>query len=442
MNVQRANIPREVAIELTGLEDTDNVVENATKKLLLQNIQENRDGISVIILGFLCNFMVFGIGFSYGIFLEFYTSTTGPLRHYNSSEVALVGTVGTSLTYLVGIFNKTMMYYMKPRNVMMVGSVIMTTGLILAASSSHIYQFVLTQGILFGVGSSFVYLPPVICAPMYFNKHRAIAMGIVYSGTGFGGLVMATLTRYLIDEYGWRWCLRTLALINLAATVSASFLLVAPKHAEFASNNKLFNLSQVGSYRVWLQMAGTLLQSAGYLIPLFFMSKYAETLGFSKSQGAIFIGMNNAINAVFKIILGFGADYIGRLNMIIICSLASSISIFALWMVETRATFWTFVVVYGISSGAIISLLPACLVELFGVGNYQALNGLMTFGRGVGNMLGSPVAGLLIAGSGMYSRDYRNCMIYNGVLLFASTTFLSGLWLATNLERGKKSWIL
>jgi Arabinose efflux permease len=318
----------------------------------------------------------------------------------------------------------------------------MTTGLLLAASSTHLYQFILTQGILFGVGSSFLYLPPVVCTPIFFNKHRAIAMGIVYSGTGFGGLVIATLTRYLIDEYGWRWCLRTLALINLVATILASLLLVVPEHQEFRSNNKLFNISQVGSYRVWLQMAGTLLQSAGYLIPLFFMSKYAETLGFSKSQGAMFIGVNNAINAVFKIILGFGADYIGRLNMIIICSLASSISIFALWMVETRATFLSFVVVYGIFSGAIISILPACLVELFGVGNYQALNGLMTFGRGVGNMLGSPVAGLLIVGSGAYSSAYRNCIIYNGVLLFASTFFLSGLWLATTLERGKKSWIL
>lgn len=438
MNVQRTSISRDLAMESLEVEDIPEDVE----KLALQLLHENREGISVIILGFLCNFMVFGIGFSYGIFLEFYTSSTGPLKHYSSSEVALVGTVGTSLTYLVGIFNKTMMYYVKPRNVMILGSIIMTTGLLLAASSTHIYQFILTQGILFGVGSSFLYLPPVVCTPIFFNKHRAIAMGIVYSGTGFGGLVIATLTRYLIDEYGWRWCLRTLALINLVATILASLLLVVPEHQEFRSNNKLFNISQVGSYRVWLQMAGTLLQSAGYLIPLFFMSKYAETLGFSKSQGAMFIGVNNAINAVFKIILGFGADYIGRLNMIIICSLASSISIFALWMVETRATFLSFVVVYGIFSGAIISILPACLVELFGVGNYQALNGLMTFGRGVGNMLGSPIAGLLIVGSGAYSSAYRNCIIYNGVLLFASTFFLSGLWLATTLERGKKSWIL
>ena len=438
MNVQRTRVSRDLAMESLEVENIPEDVE----KLVLQLLHENREGISVIILGFLCNFMVFGIGFSYGIFLEFYTSSTGPLKHYSSSKVALVGTVGTSLTYLIGIFNKTMMYYVKPRNVMILGSIIMTTGLLLAASSTHIYQFILTQGILFGVGSSFLYLPPVVCTPIFFNKHRAIAMGIVYSGTGFGGLVLATLTRYLIDEYGWRWCLRTLALINLVATILASFLLVVPKHQEFRSNNKLFNVSQVGSYRVWLQMAGTVLQSAGYLIPLFFMSKYAETLGFSKSQGAMFIGVNNAINAVFKIILGFGADYIGHLNMIIICSLASSISIFALWMVETRATFLSFVVVYGIFSGAIISILPACLVELFGVGNYQALNGLMVFGRGVGNMLGSPVAGLLIAGSGAYSSAYRNCIIYNGVLLFASTFFLSGLWLATTLERGKKSWIL
>lgn len=395
--------------------------------------EPSTQGILVVTAGFICNFMVFGIGFSYGVFQEFYTSSSGPLRHYSASEVSIVGTLGLALTYLCGIFNKTLLFYFSPRQVMLFGSVLMSAGLIAAGSSSKIYQFVITQGLMFGVGLSLVYLPPVVIVPTLFSRNRAIATGIVFAGTGCGGFVFAFLTRWLISQVGWRWCLRILGFVNLAATSLAS-LLVAKPTTRYNTDNKVLNLSQIKSWRVWLQLAGSLLQAAGYLTPLIFMSKYGRALGYSENQGALFIAVNNAINAVFKVVLGFGADRIGRLNMILICSVVSSITVFALWMVGTRGTFIAFVVLYGIFSGAIISLLPTCLMDLFGVANYQALTGLMYFSRGIGNMLGSPIAALLITGNGSNAGDFRNAIIYNGVMLAASTLCLAALRVIFRLD--------
>lgn len=383
-------------------------------------------GVLVVTAGFICNFMVFGIGFSYGVFQEFYTSSSGPLRHWSASQVSIVGTFGLALTYMCGIFNKTLLFYFTPRQVMLFGSALMSAGLIAAGSSSELYQFVITQGLMFGVGLSFVYLPPVVIVPTLFSENRAIATGIVFAGTGCGAFTFAFLSRWLISELGWRWCLRILGLINLGATSLASLLVPRPI-ARYNTDNKVLSLSQIQSWRVWLQLLGSLLQSTGYLIPLIFMSKYGVTLGFTQNQGALFIAINNAINAIFKVVLGFGGDRIGRLNMILICSAVSSITVFALWMVETRATFIAFVVLYGAFSGAIISLLPTCLMDLFGVANYQALTGLMYFSRGIGNMLGSPIAALLISGNGSNPGDFRNSIIYNGVVLAASTICLAGL---------------
>ncbi|KAK6458347.1 major facilitator superfamily domain-containing protein [Scheffersomyces xylosifermentans] len=421
------------------LEIEDEVHEQRT---LMQNIRDNKDGIFVVFAGFLCNFMVFGIGFSYGVFQEFYGSRDGPLHKYSDSEVAIVGTFGTGLTYMCGIFNKTWMYYFKPRTIMLAGAVLMSLALILAGFSTKLYQFILTQGLVYGVGSSLLYLPPVVCAPVFFNKHRAIAMGILFSGTGFGGLSFAPFTRYLIAHIGYKWALRTLGLVNLVVAGTASFMVVQPPNQNFKIHARLFNLHQLGSWKVMFQLVGSLLQAAGYLIPLIFMSSYAQTLGFSRGEGALFIGINNAINAIFKVVLGFGGDTIGRLNMIIICSVLSAVTIFALWMVESRGTFISFVVFYGAFSGAIISLLPTCLVELFGVANYQAMSGLMYFSRGIGNVLGSPLAGLMISGGGQKASDFKNPMIYNGVLLVASTICMCALWVIAFLEKDKRSWKL
>lgn len=414
--------------------------ESSEKKHLFNKLSDNKIGIQVVISGFLCNFMIFGIGFSYGVFQEFYTSVDGPLNKYSDSEVAIVGTFGTALTYICGIFNKSIMYYLKPRSIMLLGSVIMSLGLILTGFCNELYQFILTQGVLFGIGSSLLYLPPVVCAPFFFDRHRAIAMGILFSVTGFGGLAMANLSRFLIGSIGWRWCVRTLGLMNLGLTILASFMVSEPRVNNFRTNNKLFNFRQLGSWKVLLVYLSGLLQSAGYLIPLIYMSKYARTLNFSYNQGAFFIGLNNAINACFKIILGYVGDRLGRMNTIIVCSILSATTIFALWMVQSRDTFISFVVLYGVFSGVIISLLPTCLVELFGVVNYQTMSGLMYFSRGVGSMLGSPLAGLMIAGEGIKSSDYNNPITYNGILLVASAICLVALRLIVAFERDTLSW--
>lgn len=427
---ETGNLAIENSADILSIEEYD----------VIKRISNNKVGIRVVLAGFICNFMIFGIGFSYGVFQEFYTSKDGPLNKYSDSEVAIIGTLGTALTYMCGIFNKSIMYYMKPRSIMLIGSVLMSLGLILTGFCSELYQFILAQGLLFGVGSSLLYIPPVVCAPFFFDSHRAIAMGILFSGTGFGGLAMANLSRFLIGSIGWKWCLRTLGCMNLSLTIFASFMVIEPNANNFRTNNSLFNIRQLGSWKLFLVYFGGLLQSAGYLIPLIYMAKYARTLDFSYNQGALFIGINNAINACFKIILGYVGDRFGRMNTIIACSILSAITIFSLWMVQSRDAYIAFVVFYGVFSGVIISLLPTCLVELFGVVNYQTMSGLMYFSRGIGSMLGSPLAGLMITGQGLNTSDFNNPITYNGVLLLSSAICLVVLRLIVAIEKENLSW--
>lgn len=115
-----------------------------------------------------------------------------------------------------------------------------------------------------------------------------------------------------------------------------------------------------------LQILGSALQSAGYLNPLVYMPSYARTLGYSEGTDAVLIGVNNGVNALFKVILGYAADRIGRINMVVICCVISIITVFGLLLVHQQGAYISFVVIYGIFSGAIIALLPACVGELFG----------------------------------------------------------------------------
>lgn len=398
----------------TTMEIEDPEVESSIEKI-------RRQGIQILIAGFFTNFIVFGVGFTYGVFQEFYLSPEGPLSHESAATVALIGTLATSITYMGAVFLSTIRQYVPTNISMCVGGILLSMGLICASWCTKVWQFALTQGIMFGLGSSATYIPPIVFAPQYFNKHRGIAMGIVFAGTGFGSLVFAFLTRYLIVHLGWQWAVRILGFISMAVTMVCSQF-VHP-HPNFLSNTGsiLVSSSVLKSRKFNLQMFGALLQAMAYLVPLVYMASYGTTLGFSSNQGATFIAINNVVNAISKVVLGHFADNIGKINMLTLCCGMSMITVYALWLIPNRSTFISFVVLYGVTSGPIISLIPACLSETFGVQTYYSVSGMLYLFRGIGNLLGSPIAGLLIKGNPGNTSSYFNVIQYTGAALAAST---------------------
>ncbi|RUP43890.1 major facilitator superfamily domain-containing protein [Jimgerdemannia flammicorona] len=99
-------------------------------------------------------------------------------------------------------------------------------------SYHQLWHLHLTQGVLFGVGTSLVYFPAVSAPSQWFppNK-RGLAMGISVSGVGIGGLFMASLTQLMINNIGVAWALRTTGIICFVFMGGAS-LLVCERHAD------------------------------------------------------------------------------------------------------------------------------------------------------------------------------------------------------------------
>lgn len=379
-------------------------------------------GLQCVAAGILCNFVVFGVGFTYGVFQEFYLSADGPLIHVGPSKVALIGTLATSITYLGSAFQSHLRKYVLTFAAMAFGSTLLSLGMILASFCNATWQFAMTQGVMFGVGGSLIYLPPIIYSAQYFDKHRGVAMGLIFAGSGFGSVAFSIVTRYLLRTIGWKWALRTLGFVSFAITLPCSLMVHPHPEHKIRGRNIRSHMYLFKSYAFHLQMFCALFQSMGYLIPLIYMSSYGVTLGFTTTQGATFIAINNGVNACSKILLGHTADYIGRFNMQLICCALSTVTIYSLWLVPIRSTYLAFVVLYAVPSGPIISLLPACLAEAFGMEAYYLVAGTLYLFRGIGNLLGSPIAGLLIDdSSSMKPRSYFNAIQYGGAALACAT---------------------
>src|SRR5271156_6319583 len=61
------------------------------------------------------------------------------------------------------------------------------------------------------------FFPSVACLSHWFRRKRALAMGIVYSGSSIGGVVWPILMSHLLNNpsIGFKWSLRIAGFINV-----------------------------------------------------------------------------------------------------------------------------------------------------------------------------------------------------------------------------------
>jgi MFS family permease len=156
-----------------------------------------------------------GINFSFGVYQELYDTMSKdpntPFTGATPAQIDLIGTLSIALMNIGAPIATAWTKHYSPRTVTWACGVIFPVALLLASYSQALWQFILTQGLLLGVGTCLGYMPAVTVAPTWFTLHRGLAMGIIMAGTGLGGVVWPLAFRYLIIRVGFRNTLRITA---------------------------------------------------------------------------------------------------------------------------------------------------------------------------------------------------------------------------------------
>jgi len=157
-------------------------------------------GWVVVFASFMCNLILDGIAYTFGVLL-------GPLVEHFDSNRATVSWVGSLLAgvYLMsgpivgGLVNK-----FGCRPVCILGSVVACIGLCLSTLSPNVPVLMLTYGVMGGFGLGLIYLPAVVAVGYYFESKRALATGISVCGSGVGTFLFAPLATQLLTVFGWK----------------------------------------------------------------------------------------------------------------------------------------------------------------------------------------------------------------------------------------------
>ncbi|KAI8876484.1 MFS general substrate transporter [Backusella circina FSU 941] len=324
-------------------------------------------GWVVAVAGFLVNFVMFGSASIWGVFSNAFAQT---VLKDKATTVQLMS-VGSVAIISLNLFAPVspLLSRFGTRSTMLFGSVLMSLGLIIAGFSTEVWHLFLTQGILFGAGASIVYMSVVAVIPQWFTTRRGTAMGISSAGSGFGGLALSPMVSSLISQYGIAWTYRIVGLMSFGICVVASFMMrtrLPPGEAKLPSRSPI-KLSTLKSANFIIWLFGVVISLTGYLIPLFYMPKYCTSHGIPSTQSSNIVGVACAMNAIGRLVLGYFADRIGRLNMYVIASVSSGLFCMLLWpFAKTYETMMAFAVLFGFTCGIYYALAPPITASVVG----------------------------------------------------------------------------
>lgn len=169
----------------------------------------------LVVLGGWCGlFCTFGFVSCIGVFQAYYQ--TAPLAQYSSSAVSWITSSEVwGMIFFGLIFGRVFDLY-GPRWMLMIGTVVYVFGLMMTSLATKYYQFFLAQSVCAAVASSAVFNACMMSVVSWFFKRRALAFGIMVSGSSMGGFVMPIMIQKLIPQIGFPWTMRVVAFIFLA----------------------------------------------------------------------------------------------------------------------------------------------------------------------------------------------------------------------------------
>ncbi|KAJ2005381.1 hypothetical protein GGI04_002269, partial [Coemansia thaxteri] len=378
-----------------------------------------------------CFMLMFSMGCvnSYGSYQTYYHLNQFP--HEPMSSLSWIGTLQFAVMNFFGIPAGILCERLDSRLVTFTGGLIMGIALVIASfCDTEVWKLMITQGFMFAVGASLVFIPATSFPAQWFTTRRALAVGIVVSGSGIGGLWLTPATDHMISSLGTAWSLRITGIIVFAVNSIASLFM--RNRLKVQSRAKIVDLSVFRDIRFLFIFGGGICGTTAYFTPLFCLPTFAiQVAGKSTDFGTNLITIINAASTVGRVATGQIAASLGNINTLSFCTFIASLSILVLWLpFHAGGTLVACAIVYGLFCGGFIGLLPVVMSELWGVQRIATIIGLLYIANFIGTMVGAPSSGAILDNIG-HGTNFKPTIVFSGVFMMAAFGFFFMLRLAT-----------
>ncbi len=151
-----------------------------------------------VLAGHLMCFITWGLITSFGVFQSYYEELLGAVP----SAVSWIGTVQIFTLLVVGTFSGRASDAGLVHEAVFGGTLLIVLGMFMASLSTRYYQLFLSQGVCVGLGMGILYMPGLSVPASYFKDKKSLAVAIIASGAGSGGLVYPAMVQQLLPRIG------------------------------------------------------------------------------------------------------------------------------------------------------------------------------------------------------------------------------------------------
>ncbi|TXT07337.1 hypothetical protein VHUM_03057 [Vanrija humicola] len=371
---------------------------------------------------FFASFVQFGIANSYGVFQAYYE--TGPLKAYASDTISWIGATQQFILFFASMFAGRAFDAYGAHSILLPGSVCLCLSLFMISLCKEYYQFMLAQGILFGIGSSMIFTTVISTPQQWFDKKRALAGSVAICGSGLGGTVWPIAMQRLFRQIGFGWTLRTVGFIAILLLTISNLLVRTRLPRRKPTPLRGFHKPLISEWPFFLFTCSSSLCCWGMFTPFFYISVYARHLGASVTLAFYCVSFMNAGSTLGRL-FAFIGDRFGRYNVLIINMYVTAILLLGFWAgLPAPSALIAFGVLFGFTVGMIISMIPPCIAHISKPHEIGTRIGFMYTIMSAFTLSGPPINGVLIT-------KYPGTTGFRAVGLFSGFSLLGGAIFAT-----------
>jgi MFS family permease len=362
----------------------------------IASLVDSRRAWVMVLVAFVVGFVVFGTIYSFGVFFAPMAAEFRANRAATSAFFSITGMI----FYLTGSVAGHVGDRYGPAIITALGAAVMGCGLVSTGFIGQMWEGYLTYGIGVGVGAACAYMPTLAILGGWFVRQRNAALGTAAAGTGCGMLVVPPLSAALIGQYGWRAASMILGVSCAVLLALAGMLVRSPPLPAAGVHRSLGGI--VRSFEFLMLYVSWVLATIALFVPLVFLPAYVVAHGGSQLAGAALLSLLGGVSVLGRLGIGVFANRIGTTHLFKASVLLMALS-YVLWMTAPSYVWLVaFAVVLGLGYGLRIALMPAVLIELFGVQNLGAILGTFFTASGISAVLGPLLAGFIVDATSSY----------------------------------------
>lgn len=299
------------------------------------------------------------------------------------------------------------------------GSLMIVLSWIFSSFINSIWCFVVSYGILGGIGTGVLYGVPLKVVSLWFYDKKGIATGIVLAGFGLSSFVASQIFKILIVNYGILKSFFYFGFIAFVLLAICFFNLKLPNYSSQQHNivNSGLDTKDILKRKEFYLVYFSFLFACSFSLTAVSFTAYyfINLLNINLQKASYILSTMAVLNTLGRPIFGYLSDRIGFVFVSLISFLMYLLSsIIAILYSKSFYSILFFFSIFWLNLGGWLSIAPVGTMRFFGLLHYSKNYGVVYTAYGIGAFVGMNLVSL----------GYDLFFVYVGVVSFAFIVFL------------------